>query len=101
MIFGSRSRLARERRTVTAMIAVYCRHRHGRHALCDACGGDLLQREDDREEVVQERLRVYRKHTAPLLNLYRARGILREVDGAGGPEEVFGRLREAMGSVTT
>jgi adenylate kinase len=67
---------------------------------CDACGTALVQREDDREEVVRERLKVYRKHTAPLLDLYRSRGILREVDGAGGPEDVFQGLREAMGSVT-
>ncbi len=67
---------------------------------CDACGTALVQREDDREEVVRERLKVYRKHTAPLLDLYRSRGILREVDGAGGQDAVFQGLREAMGSVT-
>jgi adenylate kinase len=67
--------------------------------VCDACGSALGQRDDDREEVVRERLKVYRKHTAPLLSLYRARGILREVDGTDGPDVVFGRLREAMGSV--
>jgi adenylate kinase len=68
--------------------------------VCDACGSVLGQRDDDREDVVRERLKVYQKHTAPLLNLYRARGILREVDGTDGPDIVFGRLREAMGSVT-
>jgi len=66
---------------------------------CDACNGALVQREDDREDVMRERLKVYRKHTAPLLDLYRSRGILREVDGARSPEEVFQDLREAMGSV--
>ena len=68
--------------------------------VCDACGGALAQREDDREDVVRERLKVYRTHTAPLLDLYRARGILREVDGSRGPDEVFVGLREAMGGVT-
>jgi len=48
---------------------------------------------------VRERLKVYRKHTAPLLKLYESRGILREADGAVKPDEVFKRLREAMGSV--
>ncbi len=67
--------------------------------VCDACGAALVQRDDDGEEVVRERLKVYRKHTAPLLDLYRSRGILREVDGAAGPEAVFEQLREAMGSV--
>jgi len=66
---------------------------------CDACGGTLVQRGDDRDEVVRERLKVYREHTAPLLALYRDRGILREVDGAVGADEVFKRLREAMGKV--
>ncbi len=67
--------------------------------VCDSCNAALVQREDDREEVVRERLKVYRKHTAPLLDLYRSRGILREVDGASGPDQVFQHLREAMGRV--
>jgi len=66
---------------------------------CDACGAALVQRDDDRESVVSERLRVYREHTAPLLEFYRGRRILREVGGEVGPDEVFRRLRDAMGSV--
>lgn len=66
--------------------------------VCDACGGGLVQREDDREEVVLERLRVYRRHTEPLLEFYRRRGNLNEVDGLGGVDEVFGRLRSALES---
>lgn len=65
---------------------------------CDACGAGLIQRDDDREEVLRERLRVYRERTAPMLDLYRGRKILRELDGVGGPDEVFTRLRDAMGS---
>jgi adenylate kinase len=65
---------------------------------CDACSATLVQREDDGEDVVRQRLTVYRKHTAPLLDVYRSRGILREVDGAADPDVVFGRMREAMGS---
>jgi adenylate kinase len=67
--------------------------------ICDACGTALVQRDDDKAAVVRERLKVYRKHTAPLLKLYEDRGILREVDGAVNPDEVFKRLREAMGSI--
>ncbi len=67
--------------------------------VCDSCGGRLVQREDDREEVVRERLRVYREHTAPLLEFYRGRKILREADGSVAPDEVFKRLREALGTV--
>ena len=63
---------------------------------CDHCGGALVQRDDDREDVARERLRVYRKRTAPLLDLYRSRGVLRELDGTGTPAEVYERVREAM-----
>jgi len=66
---------------------------------CDLCGTALVQRDDDRESVVSERLRVYREHTAPLLDFYRGRRILREVAGEVGPDEVFQRMRDAMGSV--
>lgn len=65
--------------------------------VCDICQAALVQREDDRDEVVRERLRVYREHTAPLLTLYRGRGNLREVDGSSGADEVFEHLREVMG----
>ncbi len=49
--------------------------------VCDIDGGELYQREDDRPEVVTERIRVYLRDTVPVLDYYRARGILREIDG--------------------
>ncbi len=64
--------------------------------VCDVCEGSLAQRDDDREDVVRERLRVYRQKTEPLLALYRSRGILRELAGGGLPDEVFARVCEAM-----
>ncbi len=64
--------------------------------LCDACDGPLVQRDDDREDVVRERLRVYRQRTESLLELYRSRGILRELPGLGSPAEVYSRVCEAM-----
>ncbi len=66
---------------------------------CDACGAALVQRPDDREEVIRERLRVYRESTEPLLGFYRQRGVLREVEGVGGQDDVFSRLRRAMGGL--
>ncbi len=66
---------------------------------CDACGTSLIQREDDREGVIRERLRVYKEATSPLLEFYRARGILREVNGIGTPNAVHDRLRDGMRSV--
>lgn len=65
--------------------------------ICDACGGALVQRADDREDVIRERLRVYHESTAPLLGFYRSRGNLAEVQGVGSPDAIFEELRAAMG----
>jgi len=65
--------------------------------VCDACGAALAQRPDDAEEVIRERLRVYREQTLPLAAEYRGRGLLHEVDGTGGPDEVFSRLQRELG----
>src|SRR5262245_3459306 len=51
--------------------------------VCDRCGGELVQREDDREETIANRLKVYERQTAPLIGYYRQRGLLRELDGVG------------------
>ncbi len=48
---------------------------------CDVCGADLISRQDDKEETVKDRLAVYEKHTKPLLEYYKAEGILVSVDG--------------------
>jgi adenylate kinase len=63
---------------------------------CDRCGSALIQREDDTEEVIRKRLQVYARQTLPVADAYRAQGILVEVDGAGEPDAVFGRLREGL-----
>lgn len=49
-----------------------------RPGICDRCGGELYQRDDDKPETIKERLKVYREHTAPLIEYYRERGILKE-----------------------
>lgn len=56
--------------------------------ICDKCGGELYQRDDDREEVIRERFAVYRKKTEPLIEYYRKKGILNDVDGSKHIEEV-------------
>lgn len=61
---------------------------------CDRDGQPLYQRDDDREEVVRNRLRVYRDQTEPLVDLYRDRGFLRRVDGLGHPDTVAKRVLE-------
>lgn len=60
--------------------------------LCDRCGGDLVQRADDQEATVRERLAVYQRSTAPLVDYYRERGVLSEVDGSGTVDEIFARV---------
>ncbi len=58
-------------------------------AVCDACGGELYQRDDDTVETVSNRLSVYERSTAPLVEYYRAKGVLREVDGDRQVDAVF------------
>ncbi|MEF8842954.1 MAG: adenylate kinase [Haloarculaceae archaeon] len=64
--------------------------------VCDECGGELVQREDDTEETVRERLRVFEENTAPVIGFYDERGDLLEVDGEGTPDEVWGRLESGV-----
>jgi adenylate kinase len=63
---------------------------------CDKDGATLLQRPDDRPEAVSIRLKVYAEQTAPLLEFYQRRGLLRPVDARGGPEEVARRVRALL-----
>lgn len=64
---------------------------------CDRCGGRLQQRDDDREETITTRLRVYESQTAPLANYYRAHGNLREISGVGKVEDIQKRIIESLG----
>ncbi len=64
--------------------------------VCDACGGELQQRDDDNEEVIANRLRVYEEQTAPLVDYYDAQGLLQRIEGVGEMEEVFDRLLGAL-----
>jgi adenylate kinase len=63
-----------------------------KHDVCDICGGTLLQREDDHESVIAARLEVYARDTAPLLDYYRGRGLLAEIDGRGKHDDVLANL---------
>lgn len=60
--------------------------------VCDYCGGDVVQRDDDTEEAIQRRLDLYETETAPLVDWYRAEGLLVGVDGLGPASEVTARL---------
>lgn len=64
---------------------------------CDACGGTLIQRDDDQPETVQKRLSVYHEQTKPLIHYYEQQGKLITVDGVGQLEEVSERILKALG----
>jgi len=60
---------------------------------CEQCEGRLVQRPDDTEDVIRERLRVYREKTLPIAAAYEKRGLLLRIEGRGTPEDVFGLLK--------
>ncbi len=62
------------------------------NGICDVCGNELRQRDDDKPDTVRNRLSVYFEQTEPLIDYYNDKGILRTVSGAGGPESVFDRI---------
>jgi len=64
--------------------------------VCDECGGDLIQRDDDTEDTVRERLRVYAENTEPVVEFYDEAGDLVRVDGEQSPDEVWEDVREAV-----
>ena len=67
---------------------------------CDLCGGNLMQRKDDCEDTVNERLDVYEKQTQPLIEYYKNGNILKTVDGARTIELVFDDIRSLLGAVS-
>jgi len=67
--------------------------------VCDRCGGALIQRDDEKEEVVRNRLEVYTAQTAPLLKYYRDLGLLHEIDGTIGVENVMAAIRRLLDGV--
>ena len=64
---------------------------------CTAAGGKLIQREDDNEETIGNRLDVYRQQTEPIIDFYRERDRLKTVDAEGSVDEVYERLQSAIG----
>jgi len=63
---------------------------------CDRCSGELVQREDDREEVVEARLSLFESDTKPVIEDFRRQGNLIEADGEGSPEEVLNLVLAAL-----
>jgi adenylate kinase len=69
-----------------------------RAGVCDKCGAALIQRDDERPEVVRNRLEVYAEQTQPLLDYYRQRGLLREIDGMIGVENILREIGAIVGT---
>ena len=65
--------------------------------VCDACGGQLILRDDDKPETVQNRLTVYHEQTQPLIDYYAKQGIMKEVDGTMDMEDVFKAITDILG----
>jgi adenylate kinase len=65
--------------------------------ICNACNGDLEQRDDDAEDTVRTRLEVYNESTRPLLDHYGRLGLLAQVDGIGSPAAIERRILDALG----
>jgi len=67
--------------------------------ICDKDGGELLQRPDDREDVIRERLHAYEKQTAPLVQYYRRLGLLHDIDADKSFEEVKQEMFESLAGI--
>jgi adenylate kinase len=69
-------------------------------AVCDHCGGLLIQREDDRPEAITVRLEAYERSTAPLIQFYKNLGLLMPVVAKGSPDEIVARTMDRMDKLT-
>jgi len=64
--------------------------------VCDVCGGELYQRDDDSEDTVRKRLEVYHTQTEPIIDYYKAQGLVVTISALGKVDEVTGRAMEAL-----
>ncbi len=67
-----------------------------REGTCDKCGGDFFQRDDDKEETIKKRLKVYESQKTPLLEYYRKKGILKSIAGTGSVHDIFQKVCDAV-----
>ena len=65
----------------------------------DITGEKLVQREDDKEEIVQSRLNTYHELTEPLVRYYQKQGILKAIDGTGSPENIYAEIKQTLNEV--
>jgi adenylate kinase len=67
-----------------------------KEGVCDVCGGPVVQRPDDKEDVIRTRLEAYETSTRPLKDYYKVKGPYVEIDGTGTSDEVFARITRAL-----
>ncbi|MDA8215944.1 MAG: adenylate kinase [Nitrospiraceae bacterium] len=68
-----------------------------KEGVCDKCGGELFQRDDDKEDTIKKRLEVYNAQTAPLIDYYGKKNILKSVAGTGSIDDIFKKVCDLLG----
>ncbi len=68
-----------------------------KEGICDACGSELYQRDDDSEVTIRERLNVYNNQTAPLIDYYDTKGVLRTIKGVGPIDQIYTSIEKVLG----
>ena len=86
------------RRTCAQCGAIYHLENHppAKDSVCDKCGGAVIARPDDTEEAVRKRLESFHRQTTPVASYYKAKQLLREVDGIGPVDQVFERIENSL-----
>jgi adenylate kinase len=67
-----------------------------KEGVCDACGGELYIRDDDKIESIKNRLRVFKEQTEPLIAYYRKEGLLQEIDSSKSPQDSIGQIKSLL-----
>ena len=67
-----------------------------KEGVCDACGGELYQRDDDTEATIRNRLNVYKQQTAPLIDYYQGKKLLRPIAGTGKIEDILAKIESVI-----
>ena len=87
-----------QRRTCAQCGAIYHLENNppANDSVCDRCGAEVIARADDTEEAVRKRLESFHRQTLPVATYYKAKSILREVDGVGPVDEIFERIEKSL-----
>ncbi|MFP4135424.1 MAG: adenylate kinase [Candidatus Acetothermia bacterium] len=70
-----------------------------KEGICDECGGELYQRDDDKPEVIRDRFETFLDETSPLIDYYDERKLLAEIDGEQNPDEVYAEIEESLARI--